>query len=93
MITYNNLVAAFEAFVANHKMLTTFTHGDPTEVDIEKIESYPLMHLVYTGSSYDTNTKRYSVELYLLDVPGDDSDEAAHEREAVSDAEQLAEDI
>lgn len=93
MITYNNLVAAFEAFVANHKMLTTFTHGDPTEVDIEKIESYPLMHLVYTGSSYDTNTKRYSVELYLLDVPGDDSDEAAHEREAVSDAEQIAEDI
>jgi len=93
MITYNNLVAAFEAFVANHKMLTTFTHGDPTEVDVEKIESYPLMHLVYTGSSYDTNTKRYSVELYLLDVPGDDSDEAAHEREAVSDAEQIAEDI
>lgn len=93
MITYNNLVAAFEAFVANHKMLTTFTHGDPTEVDIEKIESYPLMHLVYTGSSYDSTTKRYSVELYLLDLPGDDAEQAAHEREAVSDAEQIAEDI
>lgn len=93
MITYNNIVTKFEEFVANHKLVQTFSHGSPSDVDLDKFETYPLLHLVYIGGNYGENTKTYNLEIYILDLPPNATDKVAHQQSAMSNSEQVAEDI
>ena len=93
MITYNNIVNRFERFVANHLLLKTFTHGSPSGVDLEKFEVYPALHLVYTGATYESTSKEYSFEVYILDLPPDKAKKIENQTQLVSNAEQVAEDI
>jgi len=93
MITYRNIVNRFEKFVEDHKFLKTFSHGAPSAVDLDKFEVYPLLHLVYTGASYDVNQKNYSLECYIFDSPPNKADKVKFQTEVVSDAERVAEDI
>jgi hypothetical protein len=93
MITFNNIVERFEVFATNHFFIKSFSFGSPDDVDLAKFTEFPLMHMVYTGATYDTGTKTYNIEVYILDVPADKSDKVERQREVVSDAEQCAEDI
>jgi hypothetical protein len=94
MITFNNIVAKFQEFCDNHFFIKTFSYGSPSDVDLDKFEQYPLMHLVYTGGDYNTErTKTYNLEIYILTLPPAEADKNAHQKESISDAEQVAEDI
>ena len=93
MITYNNIVNRFERFVADHLLLKTFTHGSPSGVDLDKFEVYPALHLVYTGATYESTSKEYSFEVYILDLPPDKAKKIENQQQLVSNAEQVAEDI
>ena len=93
MITFNNIVERFEDFATSHFFIKSFSFGSPDDVDLAKFTEFPLMHLVYTGATYDTGTKTYNIEVYILDVPADKTDKVERQREVVSDAEQCAEDI
>lgn len=93
MITFKNFINRFETFVTNHHFLKTFSYGSPADVDLDKFEIYPLLHLVYSGASYDVQQKTYSFEIYILDLPADKVDKVGFQKELVSNAEQCAEDI
>ncbi len=93
MITFNNIVERFKIFAENHFFVETFSFGSPDDVDLTKFTSFPLMHLVYTGATYDPGTKTYNLEIYILDVPADKTAKVDRQKEVVSDAEQCAEDI
>lgn len=93
MITFNNIVERFEDFATSHFFIKSFSFGSPDAVDLAKFTEFPLMYLVYTGATYDTGTKTYNIEVYILDVPADKTDKVERQREVVSDAEQCAEDI
>ena len=96
MITLKNIVEEFQTFVDNHFFLKTFSYGSPASVDLDKFTDYPLLHLVYNGSGYDENEKTYSFDLYILDAPPigvDPAGKDAYEKQAVTSAEQVSEDI
>jgi hypothetical protein len=93
MITFNNIVERFEIFAENHFFIKSFSFGSPDDVDLSKFEEFPLMHLVYTGATYDAGTKTYNLEVYILDVPHDKKGKVIPQKEAISDSEQCAEDI
>ena len=93
MITFNNIVVRFEIFAENHFFIKSFSFGSPDDVDLSKFEEFPLMHLVYTGATYDAGTKTYNLEVYILDVPNDKKGKVIPQKEAISDSEQCAEDI
>ncbi len=97
MITYNNILTALQNFGTNHFMLNSFSHGNVEEIDLAKIPEYPLMHVIYTGSEYNTDKqKEYGFEIYFVEAPiGDDADtdKQVYQREAISDMEQIAEDL
>jgi hypothetical protein len=93
MITYSNIVTKFEEFVEAHHFLKTFSHGSPSDVDLEKFEVYPLLHLVYTGGSYEDNAKTYNLEVYILDVPPAEIDKVGYQKSSITASEQAAEDI
>jgi hypothetical protein len=54
---------------------------------------YPLMHVVYTGATYDDGTKTLDFEVYILDLPSHYDNKTERQKEVVSDAEQCAEDV
>ena len=93
MITFNNIVERFEDFATSHFFIKSFSFGSPDDVDLAKFTEFPLMHLVYTGATYDKGTKTYNIEVYILDVPADKTAKVERQKEVVSDAEQCAEDI
>jgi hypothetical protein len=93
MITFNNIVERFQIFAENHFFIKSFSFGSPDDVDLSKFEEFPLMHLVYTGATYDAGTKTYNLEVYILDVPHDKTGKVIPQKEAISDSEQCAEDI
>lgn len=93
MITYNNIIDRFERFAKDNQFLQSFSHGSPSGVDLDKFELYPTMHVVYTGATYDSTSKEYSFEVYILDLPADKADKIDNQQQMVSNAEQVAEDI
>jgi len=93
MITFNNIVERFKVFADAHFFIKSFSFGSPDDVDLAKFTNFPLMHLVYTGATYDPGTKTYNLEVYILDVPADKTKKVDRQKEVVSDAEQCAEDI
>ena len=94
MITFNNIVSKFEQFCDTHLFIKTFSYGSPSDVDLEKFEDYPLLHLVYTGGDYNSpKAKTYNLEVYILSLPPSKADKVDFQRESISDAEQVAEDI
>ena len=93
MITFNNIVERFRVFADAHFFVKSFSFGSPDDVDLTKFTSFPLMHLVYTGATYDAGTKTYNLEVYILDVPADKDKKTDRQKEVVSDAEQCAEDV
>ena len=94
MITFNNIVKKFEEFCNDHFFIKTFSYGSPSDVDLEKFEQYPLLHLVYTGGDYNSpKAKTYNLEVYILSLPPSEADKVSFQKENISDAEQVAEDI
>jgi len=94
MITFNNIVSKFEEFCTKHFFIKTFSYGSPSDVDLEKFEDYPLLHLVYTGGDYNSpKAKTYNLEVYILSLPPSKADKVEYQKESISDAEQVAEDI
>ena len=94
MITFNNIVSKFQEFCDNHYFIQTFSYGSPSDVDLEKFEQYPLLHLVYTGGDYNSpKAKTYNLEVYILSLPPSKADKVDYQKESISDAEQVAEDI
>ena len=93
MITFNNIVTAFQTFTTNHFFLKTFSFGNTEEMDLPKYNDYPLLHLNYTGADYDEGTKTYNFEIFVLDLPSDKLDKVSYQREVISDSEQCVEDL
>jgi hypothetical protein len=94
MITFNNIVSKFQEFCDDHFFIKTFSYGSPSDVDLEKFEQYPLLHLVYTGGDYNSpKAKTYNLEVYILSLPPSKAEKVEYQKENISNAEQVAEDI
>jgi len=93
MITLNTIVKRFEDFADNHFFIRSFSFGGPEDVDLEKFDQYPLLHLIYTGATYEDTTKTLDFEVYIFDLPSAYENKNERQKEVVSDAEQCAEDI
>lgn len=93
MISLNAIVTRLQTFAESHYFIRKFTYGNPDELDIEKLGSYPALHVVYNGADYDEGTKTYNFELYLIDLPDNKLEDVEQRKEIASDAEQCLEDI
>ena len=87
MITYNTFIQRFKDFADNHYFIRSFSHGAPEDVDLDKQNEYPLMHVIYTGAGYEDTTKTLSFEVYIFDLPSHYENKQDRQKEVVSDAE------
>jgi hypothetical protein len=49
MITLENVIHRFRLFAQNHNFIQSFSHGQEADLDLEKFQNYPIMHVVYRG--------------------------------------------
>jgi len=93
MITLNAIAKRLEEFGTNHFFIKSYSFGSPDDVDLDKFQEFPLMHVVYTGSDYDERTKTFSFEVYVFDRPNREEQMTINQREVVSDAQMCLEDV
>jgi hypothetical protein len=93
MITYNVLIERFRAFAEQHYFIRSFSHGEPSDLDLDKLQDYPLMHVTYLGAAYEDGAKIYNADIYIIDLSPITGDSQTQAKEVVSDSEQCAEDI
>jgi hypothetical protein len=94
VITYNNIIATFEAFANNHLQIRRFSHGLLTVADLDKDGEYPVLHVV-PGTMNADNLYQYSVDVYVFDKPRDkdEFDKSDYQREVISDCTQILNDV
>lgn len=93
MITYNALIERFREFANAHYFIRSFSHGEPSDLDLDKLQEYPLMHCVYLGANYEDGTKVYTLDVYIIDMSPITGDSYEQSKQVISDSEQCAEDI
>ena len=92
-MTYNQIIQYFKAFSDNHFMLKDFSHGNLEQADLEKYQQYPIMHTTLINSTVSGTVKTWDFEIYFFDLPSDKLDKMEHQKEVISDCDQIANDL
>jgi hypothetical protein len=92
-ISYNVLIERLRAFAEGHYLIKGFTHGHPSNIDIEKGLTFPWMHVYPVEVEPRQGSRLYSFIITFADLPRDKETPAEYEREVISDCIKLAEDL
>jgi len=92
-ISYNVLIERFKAFAAAHFLIKGFSHGDLSNIDIEKEVEFPWMHVLPVEVEPRKGSRLYSFVIIFADLPRDKETPAEYQRECISDCIKLAEDL
>jgi len=92
-MTYNQIIQYFQKFADNHFMLHDFTHGNIEQADLDKYQEYPVMHATLINSTVQDKIKTWDFELYFFDLPSDKQEKMEHQKEVISDCDQIANDL
>lgn len=92
-ISYNVIIERFKAFAAGHFLIKGFTHGDPSNVNIEKGVEFPWMHVFPVEVAPQSGSRLYSFIITFADLPRDKETPPEYQREVLSDCIRLAEDL
>tara|TARA_R110000744_G_scaffold106225_2_gene202452 strand:+ start:3067 stop:4374 length:1308 start_codon:yes stop_codon:yes gene_type:complete len=72
MITYNGIVSYFKEFANKHSQINSFTEGELDQIDLKKINEYPILHINVSGSTIEDNTITYDVDVHIVTSIKDD---------------------
>ena len=92
-ISYNVLIERFRAFASAHFLIKGFSHGDLSNIDIEKGVQFPWMHVLPVEVEPRAGSRLYSFVIIFADLPRDKETPAEYQRECISDCIKLAEDL
>ena len=92
-ISYNVLIERFRAFAEGHYLIKGFTHGDPSNVNLEKGVEFPWMHVFPVEVAPQSGSRLYSFIITFADLPRDKETPPEYQREMLSDCIRLAEDL
>ena len=72
--TYNNVINTLIRLGEYHKQISTVSVGDIYDINLEKLEKFPLLHInpvsVITGQSQLT----YNFQIFIMDMVSEKSD-------------------
>ena len=76
MITYNGIVSYFKEFANKHSQINSFTEGELDQIDVLKINEYPVLHISISGLTIEENTIAYEVDAHIITGVNDNDNEA-----------------
>lgn len=92
MLNLEEFVDRCRTFASGHALVHSFSHGPVKDMATDKSVLYPTMHLSYMSTDYSEGAKTYSFDVYVLDVP-DQNTNPDHTVAILSRAEGILEDL
>ena len=101
--TYNNVINTLKNIGEQHHQISTVTTGDIFDIDLEKNQKYPLMHINPVNVTAGDSQLNYNFQIFVMDLVGEKEDwtdanfQSAHQQsnsqEVLSETLQISVDI
>ena len=72
--TYNNVVNTLLTLGEYHDQISTTSVGDIYDINLEKMEKFPLMHINPTSVETGDSQLTYNFQVFIMDMVGEKSD-------------------
>ena len=72
--TYNNVVNTFLRLGEYHEQISTTSVGDVYDLNLEKMEKFPLMHINPTSVQTGDSQLTYNFQIFVMDMVSEKSD-------------------
>ena len=72
--TYNNVVNTLLRLGEFHKQISTTSVGDVYDLNLEKMEKFPLMHINPTSVETGDSQLTYNFQVFIMDMVSEKSD-------------------
>ena len=72
--SYNNVVNTLLRLGEWHEQISTISVGDIYDINLEKMEKFPLMHINPTSVETGDSQLTYNFQVFIMDMVGEKSD-------------------
>ena len=72
--TYNNVVNTLLRIGEYHEQISTTSVGDIYDINLEKMEKFPLMHINPTSVNTGDSQLTYNFQIFIMDMVSEKSD-------------------
>ena len=72
--TYNNVVNTLLRLGQFHNQISTTSVGDIYDINLEKMEKFPLMHINPTSVTTGDSQLTYNFQIFIMDMVSEKSD-------------------
>ena len=72
--TYNNVVNTLLRLGEYHEQISTTSVGDIYDINLEKMEKFPLMHINPTSVTTGDSQLTYNFQIFIMDLVSEKSD-------------------
>jgi hypothetical protein len=72
--TYNNVVNTLLRLGEYHEQISTTSVGDVYDINLEKMEKFPLMHINPTSVTTGDSQLTYNFQIFVMDMVSEKSD-------------------
>jgi len=72
--TYNNVVNTLLRIGEYHEQISTTSVGDIYDINLEKMEKFPLMHINPTSVTTGDSQLTYNFQIFIMDMVSEKSD-------------------
>ncbi len=72
--TYNNVVNTLLRLGEYHEQISTTSVGDIYDINLEKMEKFPLMHINPTSVNTGDSQLTYNFQIFIMDMVSEKSD-------------------
>jgi len=72
--TYNNVVNSLLRLGETHEQISTISVGDIYDLNLEKMEKFPLMHINPTSVTTGDSQLTYNFQVFIMDMVSEKSD-------------------
>ena len=72
--TYNNVVNTLLRLGQYHEQISTISVGDIYDINLEKMEKFPLMHINPTSVNTGDSQLTYNFQVFIMDMVSEKSD-------------------
>jgi len=80
-MNYFDIIDKLKAHFDADPLVTTVTQGDLFAVNINKMDLFPLVHLIVNGATFEENVIRYNISILAMDIVDITKDETTNKFE------------
>ena len=82
--TYNNVVNTLLRLGQYHNQISTISVGDIYDINLEKMEKFPLMHVNPTSVTTGDSQLTYNFQVFVMDLVSEKSDWQTQQHQALT---------